>query len=108
MGRFKKGVFLGGLLGAGLVWLHTTKKGKDVRDQILDHAAEVYEEMKGKFMQSDAWKQMTKNQYLMSVRNTVARYALDHELPDVVKDTVSKVLGTQWGMLKRELKKMKK
>ncbi len=28
MGKFKKGLFLGGLLGAGLMWLNATKKRK--------------------------------------------------------------------------------
>ncbi len=46
MGSFKKGLFLGGLLGAGLVWLNTTVKGKQIREKILVHADALYIELK--------------------------------------------------------------
>ena len=31
MGKFKKGFLFGGLLGAGIMWMSTTKKGREVR-----------------------------------------------------------------------------
>ena len=35
MGKFKKGVFFGSLLGASMMWMSTTKKGKEFGWDIL-------------------------------------------------------------------------
>jgi len=35
MGNFKKGLFLGGLLGAGLMWLNVTPKGREMKAKLL-------------------------------------------------------------------------
>ena len=40
MGTFKKGLFFGGLLGAGLMWLNTTKQGRELRENMLNYAAD--------------------------------------------------------------------
>ena len=42
MGKFNKGVVLGGVLGAAIVWLNTTTKGKQYRTQLVDQAADIY------------------------------------------------------------------
>ncbi|MEK7084784.1 MAG: hypothetical protein AAB932_06120, partial [Patescibacteria group bacterium] len=54
MGKFKKGLFLGGILGAGLMWLNTTTRGKEKREEIFDHAAEIYRRVKEEIKDSDA------------------------------------------------------
>jgi len=100
MGTFKKGLFLGGLLGAGLMWLSVTKKGKEVRDQILDHAAHVYEEVKKNVLRSDQWKKMNKNQYIKMVKETVDKYAIQNGLAENVKNMIVKVVGSQWEKMK--------
>jgi len=46
MGRFKKGLFLGGLIGAGLMWLNATVKGKEYRAKIIAHLDPLYRELK--------------------------------------------------------------
>ena len=46
MGTFKKGATFGALLGAGLMWLTTTKKGKEVRTSMLDKVEELYPEIR--------------------------------------------------------------
>lgn len=100
MGNFKKGLFLGGLLGAGLMWLNVTKKGKEVRDQILDYAADVYTDIKGKVTSSDQWKTMTKNKYYKIVEEAVNKYAVENDLVDSVRDMVERVVKAQWNKLK--------
>jgi gas vesicle protein len=54
MSKFFKGALLGAGIGAGLTWLTVTKKGRAVRDEMLDHAAVVYEQVKDKLLESDA------------------------------------------------------
>lgn len=107
MGRFKKGFLLGGLLGAGLIWLHTTKKGREMREQILDHASSVYEEVKHKVKSSASWEKMKKTEYLALVKDVVHRYGTEKGLADMVKEATAKLVGTQWSRIKKELKAMK-
>ncbi len=60
MGKFKKGLFMGGLLGAGMMWLNTTKKGKETRDKLIDQSAEVYALLKDNILASDQYKNLYK------------------------------------------------
>ncbi|MFA6427510.1 MAG: YtxH domain-containing protein [Candidatus Magasanikbacteria bacterium] len=101
MGTFKKGLFLGGLLGAGLMWLNVTKKGKEVREKMLDYAADVYEEVKQKVTASDQWKTMTKSKYYKMVEEVVNKYAVENDLVDSVRDMVEKVVKAQWSKFKK-------
>jgi len=105
MGKFKKGLCLGGLLGAGLVWLNTTKKGKELREVMLDKAADVYTDLKEKILSSDQYKKMTKNQYIKMVKKYIDKYAIDNGLAENIKNMVTKVVIAQWNNLKKELKK---
>ena len=100
MGTFKKGLFFGGLLGAGLMWLNTTKRGKELRDNLLDYAAEVYEEVKTKITSSKQWEKLTKNEYVRTVEEVVNKYAVEHDLSDKVRDVVEKVVKAQWKKVK--------
>jgi len=105
MGKFKKGLCLGGLLGAGLVWLNTTQKGRDMREQMLDHAAEVYVGLKEKVLASKELKNLNKNQYVKMVKESVNKYAVENGLAENVKNMVVKVVSAQYKNLKGELKK---
>ncbi|MBT4121093.1 MAG: hypothetical protein HOA57_00310 [Candidatus Magasanikbacteria bacterium] len=105
MGKFKKGLCLGGLLGAGLVWLNTTQKGRDMREQMLDHAAEVYVGLKEKVLVSKEYKNLNKNQYVKLVRESVNKYAVENGLAENVKKMVVKVVSAQYKNLKGEMEK---
>lgn len=105
MGKFKKGLCIGGLLGAGLVWLNTTQKGKELRDTMLDRAADVYVNIKKQVLSSDQYKKMTKNQYVKMVKEYVDKYAIDNGLAENVKNMVTKVVVAQWSKLQKELGK---
>lgn len=102
MGTFKKGLFLGGLLGAGFMWLNTTKKGKELRDNLLVYAADVYEEVKKKITSSKQWETLTKNEYVRTVEEVVNKYAVEHDLSDKIRDTIEKVVKAQWKKVKGE------
>jgi len=105
MGRFNKGLFLGGMLGAGLVWLNTTKQGREKRDQILDYAADVYVDIKNRLMDSDTWDDMNKNKYVKMVREVVDTYAVDNKLAASVREAVVKLVSSQWKHLSAEVTK---
>ena len=105
MGKFKKGLFLGGLLGAGMVWMSTTKKGREMREKLLDHAATVYGQVKEKAMASDAWATMTKNKYVAMVQEAVDKYAVQSGLAESMKNLVVKLVSAQWKNLQGEAKK---
>lgn len=102
MGKFKKGLLLGGLLGAGLMWLSVTKKGKEVREQILDHAAVVYPKIKAQVLSSDQYKKLNKNQYVKLVKEYVDKYAIENGLAESVKNMVIKVVSAQYNKLREE------
>lgn len=101
MGKFKKGLFLGGLLGAGLMWLNATKKGKETRDQMLDYAADVYAQVKEKVQTSEGWDKMTKNKYYKMVEEAVNKYAVENDLVDSIRDMVEKIVKAQWKKAKK-------
>lgn len=105
MGKFKKGLFFGGLLGAGLMWLSVTKKGKEVREQMLDHAAEIYVKVKQTILTSEQYKNLNKNQYVALVKQYVDKYAVQNGLAENVKNLIMKVVNAQWDKLKQEMDK---
>ncbi len=105
MGRFKMGFYLGGILGVGLAWLNLAKEGREKRDELLDHAAVVYSQVKDKVMASKEWKQMTKNQYVVMVQDVVDRYAVETGLAEKLKTLVVKVVTAQWKNIRDEMEK---
>ncbi|OGH78282.1 MAG: hypothetical protein A2469_02190 [Candidatus Magasanikbacteria bacterium RIFOXYC2_FULL_40_16] len=108
MGKFKKGLFLGGLLGASMMWMSTTKKGKEIKEKLLDQAAEVYLDLKDKVVSSDAYDKMTKNEFVVMAQQAVDKYAVRNGLADKTKKMMTKLVSTQWANLQKELKKKKK
>lgn len=108
MGKFKKGIVIGGLLGAGLTWLNFTKKGKETRDKLLDYAAEVYSEVKARVLSSSQWEQLTRQKYVAMVREAVDKYAVNNPMAQKAKEMVVKVVAAQWQRLRQELESGKK
>lgn len=105
MGKFKKGLFLGAVLGAGAALMNTTKKGKEVRDKMLDNAAEVYVDLKDKISKSKTWKDMKKKDFVVLVEEMVDKYAVKNGMADKTKKAVVKLVSTQWKNLQEELHK---
>ena len=96
MGKFKKGIFLGTLMGIGLMWLNVTKKGKETREKLFDHSADVYNDVKEKVQASEGWEKMTKSKYYKTVEEVVNKYAVENDLLDGVRDKVEKLVKAQW------------
>ena len=105
MGRFNKGLLVGGLLGAGLALMNTTKKGKEVKDKLFDNAAEIYVELKDKMMASETWERMTKQDFVVMAQEAVEKYAVKNGLADKTKKVITKLVSTQWKNLQNELHK---
>ncbi len=103
MGNFKRGLVLGGLLGAGLAWLNLTTKGKAVRDEAIEHAAVVYERVKKEVMKSDSWKKMKKSDFTKQVQKIATDYSSEIGL---AKSTVLLIVSLEvkkWEKMKREM-----
>lgn len=105
MGKFNKGLFIGGLLGASLALMNTTKKGKEIKDKLLDNAAEVYVELRDKMMDSKTWERMSKNDFVVLAQEAVDKYAIKNGLADKTKKMIVKLVSTQWANLQNELHK---
>ncbi len=105
MGKFNKGVVFGGVLGAAIVWLNTTTKGKQYRTQLVDQAADMYEKIKKEVEESGAMEKMNKNTYVALVKKTVDKYAVDNGMAVRVKNILVRLLSSQWATFKKEVKK---
>lgn len=102
MGRFKKGLFLGGLLGAGLMWLNATTKGKEMRAKILAHLDPLYVQLKESIKKLEG---PTREMYDALVERAVEEYSAKKELAQDVKEMLVKSLKKKWHELEKELKK---
>ena len=100
MGRFNKGLFLGGLLGATLMWLNATPKGKEMRSKMLAHMQPLYNELKASLKQLEG---PTREMYDALVERAVAEYAAKKELADDMKNILIRELKKKWFELQKEL-----
>src|SRR3989338_7521320 len=102
MGTFKKGLFLGGLLGAALMWLNATPKGKEMRAKLLAHLEPLYNELKASIKQLEG---PTKEMYYALVERAVEEYAAKKELAVEMKNMLIRELQKKWKELAKEIKK---
>ena len=100
MGKFKKGLFLGGLLGAAMMWLNATPKGKEFRDKMMAHLNPLFTELKASMKQLEG---PTKEMYDALVERAVAEYAAKKELAVDMKNILIKELKKKWQELQKEL-----
>lgn len=102
MGNFKRGLFLGGLLGATLMWLNATPKGREMRTKLLEHLNPLYEELKESIKQLEG---PTKEMYCALVERAVEEYAAKKEMAAEMKDMLIRQLQKKWKELEKEIKK---
>ncbi len=100
MGRFNKGLVLGGLLGAALMWLNATPKGKELRSKVMMHLEPLYHEIKESLEQLEG---PTREMYEALVERAVEEYAAKKELAADVKTMLVKRLKKRWAELQEEL-----
>lgn len=102
MGRFKKGLFLGGLLGAALMWLNATPKGKEMRAKLLAHLDPLYRELKESIKKLEG---PTREMWDALVERAVEEYAAKKEMAAEMKEMLIRKLKKRWDELEKELKK---
>lgn len=101
MGHFKKGLFLGGLLGAALMWLNATPKGKEMRAKLLEHAQPLYAQLKESLKQLEG---PTQEMYDALVERAVEEYAAKKEMAMEMKNMLVKELKKKWVDLEKEIR----
>lgn len=102
MGNFKKGLFLGGLLGAGLMWLNVTPKGREMKAKLMAYAEPMYNELKENIKKLEG---PTKEMYEALVERAVEEIAAKKEMASEMKTMLIKELQKRWVKLEKELKK---
>ncbi len=102
MGRFNKGLFLGGLVGAALMWLNATPKGKEMRAKLMTHVEPLYNELKISIKQLEG---PTKEMYEALVDRAVEEYAAKKELAEDLKAQLVRKLKKKWVELEKEVKR---
>lgn len=101
MGRFKKGLILGGALGAFLMWLNVTPKGKEMKAKLMEHAEALYIELKQSIKQLEG---PTKEMYDALVERATEEYAAKKEMAMDMKNMLIKELKKRWKKLEQEIK----
>lgn len=103
MSKLKKTLLVGGLVGAGLVWLTSTKKGKETRDKMFDAAADIYVDVTKKMKKLETKFQGNKAMYEKMVRETVEAYAKKHPVIGMAQDMITKMVVSQFENMKEEV-----
>src|SRR3989344_1074237 len=102
MGGFKKGIFLGGLVGAALMWLNATPKGKEMRSKMMEYLDPLYNELKNSLKQLEG---PTQEMHNALVDRAVEEFAAKKEMAEDFKIQLGKKLKKKWVELEKELKK---
>lgn len=102
MGRFKKGLILGGLLGAAITWLNTSTKGKEYRDKIASHLEPLFNELKESIKTLEG---PTKEMWDALVERAVEEYSTKKALTVDIKNNLVKELKKRWDGTINDLKK---
>lgn len=99
---------LGGVVGAGLMWLLGTTKGKKTQAKMLDMTEELFVNMKKTVIASPTWKEFEQSQYGRLVTQVVKEYAKKHKLPKDMEAWISSHLLRRWKQFQRFLDVEKK
>jgi len=101
MGNFKRGLFLGGLLGAALMWLNVTPKGKEMRAKLTTEADLLFKELKESLKKLEG---PTREMYDALVERAVEEYAAKKEMAADMKNMLMKELKKRWKNLAADLR----
>ena len=100
--KFMKGALFGGLVGAGLYWLSGTKRGRQVRNRLLEHANSVMKEVLKRIPENEWIDQQKVQRVLDQVMN---EYGQAKDLAGTTKRLVTKEVKKQ---IKRRTRSVKK
>ena len=99
MGKFKKGLVIGGAVGAFLTWLNVTPKGKELRTKLLGHADALFNELKDSMGTLEG---PTREMYDALVERAVAEYAVKKDLAMDMKSKLVKELKKRWERIEKK------
>ncbi len=102
MGTFKKGLFLGGLVGAAIMWLNVTPEGKKMREKLMSQANDLFAQLKDSIKQLEG---PTQEMYDALVERAVEEYAAKKEMALDMKNQLIRELKKRWKVLEKEIKK---
>ena len=94
---------MGGLLGAGLIWLTSTKKGKEVREQILDYSHDVYEKLEKKLRESGVVGKISQSTFVKRAKEMVDEYSEQKNIPAVLKAVILQTVLSQWDTFQKRM-----
>ena len=101
MGRFNKGLLLGGAIGAVLVWLNISPQGKELRAKLRQHGEPLFNELKNSLRQLEG---PTREMYEALVERAVEEYASKKEMAADLKTLLTKELKRRWSDLQADLR----
>lgn len=104
MAKLKKTLLVGGLMGAGLVWLTSTKKGKETRDKMFEAGADIYVQVTKKWKKLESKYQSSKSVYAKLVKETVEESLKKYPALVIAKDIITKMVLAQWDDLTSQVK----
>ncbi len=103
MSKLKKALVVGSLVGAGLAWLTSTKKGKETRDKMLDVAADISVQVSKKFKKLEKQYHSSQKMYVKLVQDTVKEYFAKHPSLSLAQSIIVKMVEAQWDNIKEEV-----
>lgn len=105
MSKLKRTFFLGSLLGAGLIWLTSTKKGKEAREQIVLQAQNIYEKLERRLYESGVVDKISQSTFVKRAKELVEEYSKQKNIPAAVKGLILQLVTAQWESFQERMKK---
>lgn len=94
---------MGGILGAGLIWLTSTKKGKEVREQILDYSHDIYQKLEKKLRDSGVVGKISESMFVKRAKEMVDEYSEQKNIPAAMKAIVLQTVLSQWETFQKKM-----
>lgn len=92
---------MGGLLGAAMMWLNATPKGKEMRAKLMSEADLLFKELKESLSKLEG---PTREMYDALVERAVEEYAAKKEMAMDMKNMLMKELKKRWDNLAADLR----
>lgn len=86
------------------MWLNTTDKGKKLRDQFIEHAENVYDEVKNKVQNSETYQELSDQEFKQKIREVADKYADKKGLSDMTRRMIVRLINNHLDSIKAEIK----
>lgn len=94
-------------MGAGMIWMSTTKKGRETKEQAMAHGEKLYEIAKEKALASESWDKLSKTKFAEIVSEATEEYSKKVGLTANIRNITERLVNSKWGELKKEKKNKK-